>query len=251
MFTEEQFQLALAQPRLAQPIPKVLTNRAEPVPVLDEAALTAMTRTWFAEYERKIEFYAGHGLDIAWTLDWAKKYWWSWQARDMSHNHELYAPDLRYKDVTTLGATMTGLDEFVTYNFAFFDAIPDWRYDPIPGQSYVDVAPDGTLRMVVRYYGSGHLVGPLKLHPYGPGAPELPGNGNFVQCTAVDRYHFDADHLMSEGETLYDLVDAVQLAGLVPGPASPTFSWLLRGAGLATRAATRLGGLRGGDRRAS
>ncbi|MFB7718728.1 nuclear transport factor 2 family protein [Nocardia sp. NPDC056100] len=241
MFTDAQFQRALGQSRLAQPIPSILTNRAVPVPVLDEDALTAMTTTWFAEYEQKIDWYAAHGFDIAWTLDWAKKYWWSWQARDMSYNHELYTADLRYKDVTTLGATMVGLDEFVAYNFAFFDAIPDWRYDPIPGQSYVDISPDGEVRMVVRYYGSGHLAGPLKLHPYGDDAVALPGNGAFVQCTAVDRYHFNRDHLMYEGETLYDLIDAVQTAGLLPGPATRKFAWLMRGAGLATRVATTLG----------
>ncbi|MFE3029879.1 nuclear transport factor 2 family protein [Nocardia tengchongensis] len=241
VFTDQQFQQALAQSRLAQPIPLLLSNRATPVEVLDEAALTKMTTAWFDEYEQKIAFYAEHGFDIAWTLDWAKKYWWSWQARDMSFNHELYTPDLRYKDVTTLGATIVGLDEFVAYNFAFFDAIPDWRYDPIPGQSFVDITPAGEVRIVVRYYGSGHLVGPLKLHPYDADAVSIPGNGAFVQCTAVDRYHFNTDHLMYEGETLYDLVDAVQTAGLLPGPSTSSFKWLMRGAAFATRVAITFG----------
>ena len=35
----------------------------------------------------------------------------------------------------------------------------------------------------------------------------FPGNGAFIQCTAVDRYHFTSDHLMHEGETLYDLLE--------------------------------------------
>lgn len=46
---------------------------------------------------------------------------------------------------------------------------------------------------------------------------------------------------MYEGETLYDLIDAVQTAGLLPGPATRKFAWLMRGAGLATRVATTLG----------
>ncbi|MFE3187758.1 hypothetical protein ACFXHA_02040 [Nocardia sp. NPDC059240] len=154
-----QFQQALRRSRLSQPIPSILTNRATPVEVLDEPALTAMTEAWFVEYEHKIAFYAARGFDIAWTLDWAKKYWWSWQARDMSYNHELYTDD----------------------------------------------------------------------------AIAIPGNGAFIQCTAVDRYHFNADHLMYEGETLYDLIDAVQLAGMLPGPTSRAFKWLMRGAALATR----------------
>ncbi len=243
-FTEEMFQAALKQPRLQQPIPEVITGRAEPIPVMDEAKLAAMTRQWFDEYEQKIEFYAKHGFDIAWTLEWAKKYWWSWLVRDMSYNDELYTADLRYKDVTSLGATMVGLDEFVAYNFAFFDAIPDWRYDPIPGQAYVDVDPSGELRMVVRYYGSGHLKGPLKMHPYDDGAPSIPGNGSFVQCTAVDRYHFNTDGLMYEGETLYDLVDATQTAGLLPGPGTWKFHTMLQAASLASRATSAASRLR-------
>ncbi|MFI8976988.1 nuclear transport factor 2 family protein [Nocardia asteroides] len=240
MFDEELFQRSLREPRLMQPIPQVLHTRAEPVRVLDEAELSAMTQRWFDEYEKKIDFYGAHGLDIGWTLDWAKKYWWSWKARDMSYNHELYTADLRYKDVTSLGATMVGLDAFVAYNFAFFDAIPDWRYDPIPGQAYVDVTPEGELRMVVRYFGSGHLVGPLKLHPYDDDAVTIPGNGAFVQCTAVDRYHFNTDRLMYEGETLYDLIDGVQLAGMLPAPSSTAFKLLMTGAGVASRVGTFL-----------
>ncbi|WP_068062039.1 hypothetical protein [Nocardia xishanensis] len=89
--------------------------------------------------------------------------------------------------MTTLGATVVGLDQFVEYNFAFIDAIPDWRYDPIPGQSYIDVTPEGEVRMVVRYYGSGHLADPLELDPYGDDAVAIPGNGALIQCTAVDR----------------------------------------------------------------
>ena len=65
----------------------------------------------------------------------------------MSLNHELYAPDIRYTDVTTFGRTIVGIDEFVKYNFAFFDAIPDWRYDPLPDQVGLwkgrPVPPDG------------------------------------------------------------------------------------------------------------
>jgi len=43
-----------------------------------------MTKQWFVDYESKIKYYADHGIDIAWTLEWAKKYWWSWLMRDMS-----------------------------------------------------------------------------------------------------------------------------------------------------------------------
>lgn len=240
MFTEEMFQAALRQPRLRQPLPKLIDTRGEPVRVLNENELTAMTRQWFADYERKIEFYAKHGFDIAWTLSWAKKYWWSWMARDMSYNHELYTPDLRYKDPTSFGRTMVGLDEFVAYNFAFFEAIPDWRYDPLPGQVYIDLTPEGECRIMIRYLGSGHWDGPLRVHPYDDSAPAIPGTGAFVQCVAVDRYHFNAEGLMCEGETLFDAFDAVQTSGLLPGPRSWQFNGLLRAVGLATAVGRRL-----------
>jgi hypothetical protein len=152
----------------------------------------------------------------------------------MSLNHELYTEDLRYKDPTTFGRTMVGLDEFVTYNFVYFAAIPDWRYDPLPNQVYLDFTPDGEVRFVIRYLGSGHWDGPLKVYPYDDSAPALVGNGTFVQCTAVDRYHFNTDGLMYEGETLFDAFDATQSAGIMPGPDSWQFSTLLRAAGLAT-----------------
>jgi hypothetical protein len=242
MFTEEQFQAALARPRLRQPLPEYVgANRGERVRVIPEDELTAMTSRWFADFERKLAFCGKKmGEDLSWLMVWAKKYWWSWQARDMSLNHELYADDLQYKDPTTFGRTMVGLDEFVRYNFAYFAAIPDWRYDPLPDQVYLDFTPGGELRLVVRYLGSGHWEGPLKVHPFDDSAPALVGNGTFVQCAAMDRYHFNTDGLMYEGETLFDVFEATQSVGLLPGPASWQFRTLLRGAGLATAAGTTL-----------
>lgn len=110
MFDETKFQEALALPRLRQPIPEFLPgNRAGgQLRTLTEPELNAMTTEWFADYEKKIAFYAEHGFDIAWTLEWAKKYWWSWLMRDMSLNHELYTEDLRYKDPSTFGRILVG-----------------------------------------------------------------------------------------------------------------------------------------------
>lgn len=216
MFDETAFRQALAQPRLRRPVPEYLeSNRAEPIRVLQEHELQEMTRQWFDAFERKLEFY-GKLRDVSWLMDWAKKYWWSWLKRDMSLNHELYAPNLRYTDVTTFGHTITGIDEFVRYNFAFFEAIPDWRYDPLPDQVYIDVTPEGRVRTMIRYIGSGHWDGPLRLHPYDDTAPVIHGTGRFIQCPAVDRYHFNEDGLLEEGETLYDVIDGTQRAGVLP-----------------------------------
>ncbi len=225
MFDQARFEEALATPRLRQPLPEFLPVRrgGERVRVLTEPELNAMTRRWFEDYERKIEYYARRGIDVGWTLEWAKKYWWSWLMRDMSLNDELYEPDLRYRDVSTLGRTITGLEEFIKYNFAFFEAIPDWRYDPLPGQIYLDVTPEEEVRVVVRYIGSGHWEGPLRLYPYDEKAPTIHGTGAFIQCSAVDRYHFNRDRRMYEGETLYDIFEALQCAGILPSDDSRVF----------------------------
>lgn len=96
------------------------------------------------------------------------------------------------------------------------DAIPDWRYDPLPGQTYIDVTPERKVRTVIRYIGSGHWSGALRLFPYDGSGPTIYGNGRFIQCPAVDRYHFDENGLLEEGETLYDAIDCTQRAGILP-----------------------------------
>ncbi|TMS46538.1 nuclear transport factor 2 family protein [Mycobacterium sp. DBP42] len=219
MFDEELFQKALDQPRLQGHVPTYLkSNRAEPIRVLKEPELQAMTKQWFVDFESKLDHYSKHfQTDLSWVMTWAKKYWWSFLVRDMDLNHELYAPDIKYTDVSTFGHTIRGIDEFVTYNFAFFEAIPDWRYDPLPDQVYLDVKPDGTVRTMIRYIGSGHWTGALRLHPFDDSAPRVYGTGQFIQCPAVDRYHFNKDGLMEEGETLYDIVDGLQRGGILPG----------------------------------
>ncbi|MFI6311063.1 nuclear transport factor 2 family protein [Nocardia fusca] len=228
MFSDEQFQQALRRPRLARPAPEYLdANRAVPIRVIPEPDLQATTQEWFVEFGRKLELYSQLGQDLSWLMEWAKKYWWSFLVRDMSINHELYAPDVRYTDVTTFGRTIVGIEEFVKYNFAFFDAIPDWRYDPLPGQVYLDVTPEGRVRVVIRYIGSGHWDGPLRLYPYDSSAPVLYGNGRFIQCPAVDRYHFNAEGLMEEGETLYDAFDVTQRGGILPRDDSWQFKALM------------------------
>ena len=228
MFDEEQFQQALRRPRLSRPAPEFLqSNRAVPIRVMTEPELQANTEEWFVQFGAKLAFYEKLGVDLSWVMDWAKKYWWSFLVRDMSVNDELYARDVRYTDVTTFGRTIVGIDEFVKYNFAFFEAIPDWRYDPLPGQVYLDITPEGRVRIVIRYVGSGHWDGPLRLYPYDDTAPAIHGSGRFIQCTAVDRYHFDDNGLMEEGETLYDFLDATQRGGVLPRDDSWQFRALM------------------------
>lgn len=229
MFDEKEFQAALARPRLARPAPEFLdSNRAVPIRAKSEAELQETTKQWFEMFDKKLSYLSEvHGTDLSWVMTWAKKYWWSFLVRDMTINDELYAQDVKYTDVTTFGRTIVGIDEFVKYNFAFFDAIPDWRYDPLPDQVYIDVQPDGTVRTVIRYIGSGHFSGGLRLYPYDDSAPVIYGDGRFIQAPAVDRYHFNKDGLMDEGETLYDFLDAVQRAGIMPKDDSIAFRTLM------------------------
>ncbi|MFD4459280.1 nuclear transport factor 2 family protein [Nocardia sp. NPDC058480] len=229
----------LDKPRLRQPLPEFLpSNRGARTRVVPEDELSRMHRNWFIELERRIEFLAGHGIDVAWLYEWAAKYTWSWLTQDMSRNHEIYTHDLRYVDPTTFGRTMVGLDEFVEYNMSFFDAISNWRYDPFPDQMYIDVTPDGETRLVVRYMGSGFFDGTLRLYPYDDTAPALQGMGTFVQACAVDRYHFTPDGLMYFGETLWDFMDMAQTAGIAPRDDSWQFKAIMQAArlpGLAQR----------------
>lgn len=229
MYDEQEFQRSLAQPRLSRPVPEYLdSNRAVPIRAIPEAELMASTREWFDAFGTKLDYLSNvHDKDLSWVMTWAKKYWWSFLVRDMTINDELYTQDVRYTDVTTFGRTIVGIDEFVKYNFAFFDAIPDWRYDPLPDQVHIDVTPEGTVRTVIRYVGSGHWSGPLRLHPYDDSAPTIYGNGRFIQAPAVDRYHFNAAGLMEEGETLYDFLDGVQRAGILPRDDSWQFRALM------------------------
>lgn len=225
MFDQAKFEEALETPRLKPPIPQYLAGErgGRRVRVLTEPELNARTRQWFVDYEKKVEHYARYGIDIGWTLEWAKRYWWSWLMRDMSLNDELYTPDLQYSDVSSLGRTIVGLDEFVKYNFAFFAAIPDWRYDPLPGEVYVDITPEEEVRVIVRYIGSGHWSGPLRLYPYDDKAPTIYGTGVFIQCQAIDRYYFNRDKLMYKGDTSYDIFEALQTVGILPGDDSWKF----------------------------
>lgn len=245
MFDEEEFQRALSQDRLARPVPAFLdSNRSVPIRAIPESELKESTRQWFDMFDAKLSYLSDvHDTDLSWVMTWAKKYWWSFLVRDMSVNEELYAKDVKYTDVTTFGRTIVGIDEFIEYNFAFFDAIPDWRYDPLPDQVYVDVQPDGTVRTVIRYMGSGHWSGPLRMYPYKQDSPTIYGTGRFIQAPAVDRYHFNKDGLMVEGETLYDFLDGVQRAGILPRDDSWQFRTLMAASklpALASKATSKL-----------
>ena len=225
-FSNEEFEKALALPRLKGHIPEFLPgNRSGPkVRAMNEAQLNAQTKQWFIEFEKKLDFYEKHGLEVGFLLEWTKKYWWSWLTRDMSLNHELYIPEVRWKDPSSFGHDLVGIPEFEKYNFAFFDAIPDWRYDPLPNQIYLDVTPEDEVRFAVRYIGSGHWSGPLRFHPYDDTAPAMYGNGDFVQAPAIDRYHFNKEGRLQEGETVFDVMEAGQVVGLLPSGDS----WALR-----------------------
>jgi len=224
-FTEAEFEQALDRKQLKKAPPAfVQGNRSQAEKVFTEDELNQNARIWFQEFEEQIRFYEKLGHDLQWVLDWTKKWWWSWLVRDWPVIRSLCTEDVRYKDPVSFGKEMVGVQEFIDYNVAFFDAIPDWRYDPLPGETFLQVNPDGTVQMMVRYLGSGHWDGPLKVYPFDETAQALPGNGTFMQCPAVDRYYWNADHRLYKGETLWDAFEAVQASGIFPKAGSLPFN---------------------------
>lgn len=239
-FTEVKFQRALDRKQLKKAPPAfVQGNRSQAEKVFNEDELNQNARIWFQEFEDQIRFYEKLGHDLEWVLDWTKKWWWSWLVRDWPVIRSLCTEDVRYKDPVSFGKEMVGVQEFIDYNVAFFDAIPDWRYDPLPGETFLQVNPDGTVQMMVRYLGSGHWDGPLKVYPFDETAQALPGNGTFMQCPAVDRYYWNADGVLYKGETLWDAFEAVQASGIFPKAGSVPFN-LLMGSLKVPNAASRL-----------
>ena len=237
-FTDAKFEEALDRKLLAKAPPEfVVGNRSQAERVYDEDELNANTRAWFADFEEQVRHYETLGHDLQWLIDWTKKWWWSWLVRDLDVVREICTEDMKYKDPVSFGKTMVGIQEFIDYNVAFFDAVPDWRYDPLPGQFYLNVAADGSARMMVRYVGTGHWDAPLRLYPFDETAQSLPGNGAFIQCPAVDRYDFDADGRLGDGETLWDAFDAMQMSGLFPKADSIQFKLVMNAAKLPNLAA--------------
>ncbi|MGW0057450.1 nuclear transport factor 2 family protein [Nocardia nova] len=227
-YSPEKFEQAMDRRMLKKAPPKLFRgNRSQAERVFTEDELNANARTWFQQFEEQISFYEKLGHDLQWVVDWTKKWWWSWLVRDFDVVAELCTRDVTYKDPVSFGKTLVGLQEFIDYNVAFFDAIPDWRYDPLPGESFLQVNPDGTVQMMVRYLGTGHWDGPLKVYPFDETATSLPGNGAFMQCSAVDRYYWNADHMLYKGETLWDAFEGLQGSGVFPEAGSLPFKLLM------------------------
>ena len=82
-------------------------------------------------------------------MTWAKKYRWSFPGPRRGPQQELYARHALHRCDHVRRTITSGSDDFVTYNFAFFDAIPDWRYDPMPDQVYIDVNAGRLVRTVI------------------------------------------------------------------------------------------------------
>ncbi len=202
---EARFQAALDRKVLKKPAPQfVQGNRSHAQRVLGEDELNRLSRQWFAELEDQTRFYSENlGHDITWLNVWFKKYWMAWeQGVDEKALPELLAPDVEYKDPVSFGRPMIGIQAFIDYNQAFFDAIPDWRYDLLPGQFFINVTRSGEVRLMGRYLGTGYWEKPLRLYPFDKAAPAMPATGAFMQAPAVDRYYFNRDRQLCRGETL-------------------------------------------------
>lgn len=237
---EARFQHALSRLSIKGEVPTVIQgNRSAPEPGMTEVQLQQRTRQLFGEVEAQCAFYTEKlGNDVMWVLEWLKKYWSAWSGgvhEDLVR--ETVAEDCQYKDPLSFGRTMHGIQAFIDYNQAFFDGIPDLAYYLIPGEVSLQVSPDGDVIFMGRYVGCGHWDNPLRMYPFTPGSPAIPGTGAYVQGYAVDRYHLDpVTHKVTRGETLWDALEALQLQKLMPSDTSLAFKALVKGGQVATPA---------------
>lgn len=236
------FQRALSRLSIAKPLPPTVQgNRSEPVLTVTEQELQQMTRRLFEDVEAQCAFYSERlGHDVMWVLDWLKKYWAAWSGGvNEALVRETVAENCEYKDPLSFGRTMVGVEAFIDYNQAFFDAAPDLAYYLIPGQVSLQVSPDGEVIFMGRYVGCGHWDHPLRMYPFTKGSRAIPGTGAYVQLYPVDRYHFDADHKVCRGETLWDPLESMQVIGLLPSDTSLAFGAMVE-AGKVGALASRL-----------
>jgi hypothetical protein len=239
---EARFQAALDRKCLRKPAPEYVQGaRSHAERVIGEDELNRLSRRWFVELEEQTRFYSEKlGHDVMWLNEWFKKYWLAWdQGVDEDALPELLAPDVTYTDPASFGRPIVGIQAFVDYNQAFFDAIPDWRYDLLPGQTCINVTSGGEVSMTGRYLGTGFWEKPLRMYPFDKGAPAMPATGAFMQAPGVDRYYFNAERQLCRGETLWDAFEAMQMSGVLPSDTSLAFRGLL-GAGSVAALATRL-----------
>jgi hypothetical protein len=219
--------------------PTVQGNRSAPVPTVTEPELQEMTRRLFDDVEAQCAFYTERlGHDVMWVVDWLKKYWSAWSGgvnEDLVR--ETISEDCEYKDPLSFGRIMVGQQAFIDYNQAFYDAAPDLAYYLIPGQVSLQVSPEGDVIFMGRYVGCGHWDHPLRMYPFTPGSRAIPGTGAYVQLYPVDRYHFNADHKVCRGETLWDPLEAMQVIGLMPSDTSLAFRAMVEAGKVVTPAA--------------
>lgn len=243
---DARFEALLDRKTLLKPPPEYLKgNLAHPVRVLSEDELCRGTRQFFEELEAQLTYYSERlDHDVMWLNDWLRRYWAAWVGGiDEDLVRQTIAEDVEYKDPTAFGRPMVGIQNFIDYNQAFFDAATDLRYDALPGQVSIQVSPSGEVLFMARYSGCGHWDRPLRMHPWTPGARAIPATGAFVQLFPVDRYHFDEEHKLCRGETLWDPIEAMQLIKVLPSDESLLFRGMMAAGhvgALATRLTRRL-----------
>ncbi len=239
---EERFRATMARKTLRKPPPPFIKGtRAHPERMETEDELCRRTHDFFATFEEDMDFYSEHTpYDVTWMTDWLKRYWVAWdRGIDEDLVRQTVAEDCVYKDPVSFGRPMVGIQAFLDYNYAFFEAIPDLRYDGIPGECSVSVAANGEVLFMARYTGCGHWDEPLRMYPWTKNARALPATGAFMRAVAVDRYHFSPEGRIIRGETLWDAFEGLQMSSVLPSDTSLAFNAMLT-VGNWTSRATRL-----------
>lgn len=235
---EATFQRALDRLSIARPMPPfVQGNRSEPVPTVTERQLQDQTRQLFAEVGDQCAFYTERlGNDVMWVLDWLKMYWSAWSGGvDKDLVRATVQEDCQYKDPLSFGRIMHGVEAFIEYNQAFYDAAADLAYYLIPGEVSLQVSRSGDVIFMGRYVGCGNWENPLRMFPFTPGSPGVPGTGAYLQVYPVDRYHLNPKtRKVYKGETMWDAFELLQIQRLFPADTSLAFKAMVEVGKLAT-----------------
>lgn len=228
---EATYQRALSRLSIAKPMPRfVQGNRSEAIATVTEVELQDMTRQLFAEVEDQCAFYTERlGNDVMWVTDWLKMYWSAWSGGiDEDLVRATVQDDCAYKDPLSFGRTMHGIQAFIDYNQAFYDAASDLAYYLIPGEVSLQVSRKGDVIFMGRYVGCGNWVNPLRMYPFTPGSPAIPGTGAYIQGYPVDRYHLNPQtRKVYKGETLWDPFELLQIQRLMPADTGLAFKALV------------------------
>lgn len=165
-------------------------------------------------------------------------YWSAWSGGiDLELVRATIQEDCVYHEPLSFGRPLHGIQAFIDYNQAYYDAAADLAYYAHPGEASLQVSPKGDILFMARYTGCGRWENPLRMWPYTADAPAIPGTGGYIQLNPVDRYHLNPKtRKVFKGETLWDPLESLQIQRLFPADTSLAFKAMIKAGQLVTPA---------------